>query len=155
MVICRYQLWKHSYCVSPSCQIEYCLHHSSNINLSASPDSQCRFNRTGVLCGQCQHGLSVVFGSAQCKQCSSVYLLITIPIAITGIMLVVFLFMFNLTVSIGTVNTLIFFVNIVSINISILFPNHHSPLLTFLSLLILDLGIETCLYNGMTGYTKT
>jgi len=144
----------HSYCVSMSCQFEYCSPHSSDINLSV-PDSQCQFSRTGVLCGQCQQNLSVVFGSSKCKYCSDVYLLIAIPIAIAGIVLVVFLFMFNLTISIGTVNTFIFFVNIVNINISIFIPNHHSPLLTFLSLSNLDLGIETCFYNGMTDYTKT
>ncbi|XP_065907497.1 uncharacterized protein [Dysidea avara] len=50
----------HSYHVSLHCPFDYCLPHSSQLNLS-TPDSQCQFNRTGVLCGQCQHGLSTVF----------------------------------------------------------------------------------------------
>jgi len=44
-------------------QFDYCLPHSSQLNLS-TPDSQCQFNRSGVLCGQCQHGFSTVFGRA-------------------------------------------------------------------------------------------
>jgi len=50
-----------------------------------------------VLCGQCQHGLSTVFGLSQCKHCSNIYLLITIPIGIAGIALVLLLFSLNLT----------------------------------------------------------
>ena len=74
----------HSYHVSLHCSFDYCLSHSSHLNLS-TPDSQCQFNRSGLLCGQCQQGLSAVFGSSQCKQCSNVYLLIIIPIGIAGL----------------------------------------------------------------------
>ena len=136
------------------CHINYCLSYPFYMNMS-NPDSQCQFKRTGLLCGHCQFGFSVVFGSPRCRHCSNVYLLITIPIAITGIALVVLLFMLNLTVTNSAVNSLLFFVNIISINISIFFPDNHSSLLTFLSLLNLDLGFETCFYNGMTDYAKT
>jgi len=53
----------HSYHVSLHCPFDYCLPHLLKFNLS-TPDSQCQFNRSGVLCGQCQHGLSTVFGSS-------------------------------------------------------------------------------------------
>ena len=69
----------HSYHVSLHCPFDYCLPHSSQLSLS-TPDSQCQFNRSGVLCGQCQHGLSTVFGSSQCKHCSNINLLMIIPI---------------------------------------------------------------------------
>ena len=46
----------HSYHVSLHCPFDYCLPHSSHLNLS-TPDSQCQFNRSGLLCGQCQQGL--------------------------------------------------------------------------------------------------
>ena len=49
----------HSYHISLHCPFDYCLPHSSQLKLS-TPDSQCQFNRSGVLCGQCQHGLSNV-----------------------------------------------------------------------------------------------
>ena len=143
----------HTYKVSPQCPFDYCLPHSSNLNLT-NPDSQCQFKRSGVLCGECQQGLSVVFGSSQCKECSNLYLFMIIPIAIAGIVLVIMLFTFNLTVTNGIVNTLIFYVNIISINYSQFCFDSNSPDCTLLSLLNLDLGIETCFYDGMDGYVK-
>ena len=144
----------HSYHVSPYCPFDYCSPHSLHLNLS-NPDSQCQFNRTGVLCGQCQHGLSTVFGSSQCEHCSNYYLFIIIPIAIAGIVLVTILFTFNLTVINGTINTFIFYVNILSINMSMFSSSCQPVSCTVVSLVNLDLGIETCFYNGMDDYAKT
>ena len=73
----------HSYDISPQCPFDYCLPYSSHLNLS-DPNSQCQFNRSGVLCGECKQGLSAVLGSSQCKQCSNYYVFIIIPIAIAG-----------------------------------------------------------------------
>ena len=69
----------HSYDISPQCPFDYCLSHSSYLNLS-DLDSQCQFNRSGVLCGECRPGLSAVFGSSQCKHCSNHYVFIIVPI---------------------------------------------------------------------------
>ena len=143
----------HAYNVSPQCPFDYCLPLSSNLNLT-NPDSQCQFKRSGVLCGECQQGLSAVFGSSQCKHCSNLYLFIIIPIDIAGIVLVIVLFTFNLTVTNGIINTLIFYVNIISINHSQFCFNSNSPDCTLLSLMNLDLGIETCFYDGMDGYAR-
>ena len=77
-----------SYDISPQCPLDYCLPHSSQLNLS-DPDSQCQFKRTSVLCGECKQGLSNVFGSTQCKHCSNLYVFTIIPIAIAGIVLVI------------------------------------------------------------------
>ena len=80
------------------------------------PDSQCKFHRTGLLCGQCQQGLSTIFGSSQCKQCSNFYLFIIIPIAIVDAVLVIqTTFHFQLPVVLSTHS---YFVNIISINYS-------------------------------------
>ena len=143
----------HSYNVSSQCPFDYCLPYSSHLNLS-NPDSQCQFKRSGVVCAECQQGLSTVFGSSRCKQCSNFYLLLIIPIAIAGVVLVIMLFTFNLTATNGIINTLIFYVNIISINYSLFCFDSNSPDCTILSLLNLDLGIETSFYNGMDGYTK-
>ena len=143
----------HSYHVSLHCPFDYCLLHSSHLNLS-TPDSQCRFNRSGLLCGQCQQGLSAVFGSSQCKQCSNVYLLIIIPIGIAGLILVLLLFLLNLTVTDGNINAVLFYANIISINTPIFFPNNNTVTYVLVSLLNLDLGIETCFYNGMDDLAK-
>ena len=144
----------HAYNVSLSCPFDYCSPYSSHLNL-LNPDSQSQFNRTGTLCGQCQQDLSAVLGSSQCKKCSNVYLLLIIPIAITGIALVMVLFTFNLTVTDGDVNALLFYVDIVSINSSALFSRDGFIHYTSISLANLDLGIETCFYNGMDDYAKT
>ena len=45
-------------------------------------DSVCVYSKTGVLCGQCQANLSVVFGITDCKRCSNIWLLTLIGYAI-------------------------------------------------------------------------
>ena len=140
----------YEYKVSQRCPYDYCLPHQSHLNLSM-PDTQCQFRRTGVACGECPQDLSTTFGSSQCKHCSNYYLFIIIPIAIVGVLLVIASFIFNLTVTSGTINSFIFYVNIISINYSLFFP---SISFLFLSLSNLDLGIEVCFYNGMDGYSK-
>ena len=142
----------HTYYVSLHCPFDYCLPYPSHINLS-SPDSQCQFKRTGVLCGKCQHGLSTVFGSSQCKQCSDVYLLIIIPIGIAGILLVMILFVFDLTVTNGNVNAILFYANVIGINSTIILSSNKLAYI-LISLANLDLGIETCFYDGMDDYAK-
>ena len=143
----------HTYQIGSQCPFGYCLPYSSYLNLSDC-DSQCQFRRSGLLCGQCQQDYSSVFGSSQCMQCSHVYLLIVIPIAIAGIVLVIMLFTFNLTITNGVINSFIFYVNIISINYSLFYPKYHSLDYVLLSLFNLDLGIETCFYDGMDDYAK-
>ncbi|XP_065898558.1 uncharacterized protein [Dysidea avara] len=137
------------------CPMDYCLPHSSALNLS-NPDLQCQFNRSGILCSQCQHGLSMVFGSSRCMKCTNVHILITLIVIVAGIVLVVLLYLLNLTVTNGTINGIIFYANIVSINDSVFLVNDNvfKPLKVFISFINLDLGIETCYYNGMDSYAK-
>ena len=143
------------YSLSTTCPMDYCLPHSSALNLS-NPDSQCQFNRSGILCSQCQHGLSMVFGSSRCMKCTNVHILITLIVIVAGIVLVVLLYLLNLTVTNGTINGIIFYANIVSINDSVFLVNDNvfKPLKVFISFINLDLGIETCYYNGMDSYAK-
>ena len=146
----------HQYHVSPHCPFHYCLPRSSHLNFSA-PNSQCQFNRSGLLCGHCQQGLSTVFGYSQCQHCSNVYLLLVIPIAVAGLVLVLLLFILNLTVTDGDINGFILYVNIISINNHAFFPQYSDSInlaYAFISLANLDLGIPTCFYNGMDDYAK-
>ena len=85
----------HAYHVSLKCPFDYCTPHSTQTNLS-NPDLQCQFSRCGVLCGHCPPGLSTVFGSSQCKTCSDIFLLIIVPIALAGAVVVCVLFLLNL-----------------------------------------------------------
>ena len=145
----------YTYHISLQCPFHYCLPHSSHLNLS-TPNSQCQFNRSGLLCGHCQQGLNTVFSSYQCQHCSNIYLLLIIPIAIAGLVLVLLFFVLNLTVTDGTINGFILYANIISINTPVFFTelNHFTPTYTFISLANLDLGIQTCFYNGMDDYAK-
>lgn len=64
--------------------------------------------------------------------------------------------MLNLTVAVGTISGLIFYANIVAANHAILLPFQRANVLTvFIPWLNLDLGIETCFYNGMDAYVST
>ena len=138
------------------CPMDYCLPYSSNVNL-LHPDLQCQFNRTGILCSRCQHHLSMVFGSSRCKECNNLHSLLIISIVIVaGIVVVVLLFLLNFTVTNGGITGIIFYANIISINDSVFLMNDSvfKPLRVFISFVNLDLGIETCFYNGMDGYAK-
>ena len=145
----------YTYHISSHCPFHYCLPFSSHLNFS-TPNSQCQFNRSGLLCGHCEHGLSTIFSSSHCKHCSNTYLLLIIPIMVMGFVLVSLLFILNITVTDGTINAFILYVNIISINTSVFFPsiNHFTPVHTFISLVNLDLGIQICFYNGMDDHTK-
>ena len=98
----------------------------------------------------------MVFGSSRCVKCTNVHILITIVVIVAGIVLVTSLYILNFTVTNGTINGVIFYANVVSINDSIFLVNDNmfKPLRVFISFTNLDLGIETCFYNGMDSYTK-
>ena len=139
----------------PFCPLDYCTTERGYINLN-HPDEQCSFKRSGLLCGKCKEGLSIVLGSSQCKECSNNYLALLIPFALAGVLLVILLFLLNLTVTAGTLHGLIFYANIVAANHHIFLPQSSNNLPSiFIAWLNLDLGIQTCFYNGMDAYVKT
>ena len=74
----------YTYHISLHCPFHYCLPHSSHLNFS-TPNSQCQFNRSGVLCGHCQQSYSEVFGSSNCQHCSIAFISLTIVNAIAGV----------------------------------------------------------------------
>ena len=136
-----------------NCPFDYC--NSSTISFSLDdPDIQCTNNRSGILCGACQQGLSLMLGSNRCGQCSNKYISLILPFIVAGIILVAFLLVSNMTVSVGSINGLLFYANVMKLNES---ANGISiPVLSqFIAWLNLDLGIETCFFNGLDGYWKT
>ena len=143
------------------CPFDYCRTDEESLLVSLEhQDEQCAFNRSGVLCGGCQTNFSRVLGSSKCKKCSNLMLLILPAILLAGLLLVILLTVLDLTVSVGTINGLIFYANIIQIQHSTFFgsgnnlkPN-SSFLSTFIAWLNLDLGIEFCLYNGLDAYTE-
>ena len=142
--------------VHKHCPFDYCKSYSLNFSLE-NPDKQCAFHRTKILCGECQHGLSHVLGSSNCKKCSSHWIALIIAFALAGVMLAAFLMLLNLTVSVGSINGLIFYANILRANQAVFFPpdTRNSFLSFFTAWMNLDLGFETCFYDGMSAYEKT
>ena len=141
--------------VSLDCPFDYCHRNKVSFNI-LEPDPQCNFHRSGILCGECAEGHSLLLGSNKCGICpNDNYLSLLLVFGVAGIALVILLIGLNLTVSVGTINGLIFYANIVKLNENIFLANGPIPFLSqFISWINLDLGIETCFYEGMTPYAK-
>ena len=136
------------------CPFHYCKEEEVAVNLN-NPETQCAFEHSGILCGACQPGLSLTIGSTQCLSCSNTFLVLLIPFAIAGLVLVAFIKFLDLTVSKGTINGLIFYANIIGGTRTLWFPAGDTNILTvFIAWVNLDLGIETCFFDGLNGYWK-
>ena len=90
--------------VHTNCPFHYCKPEDNDLTLD-NQDKQCAYNHSGVLCGECHQGLSLL-----------------IPFALAGVALVLLLLKCNLTVAVGSINGLIFYVNIIQINYATFFP---------------------------------
>ena len=149
---------KNSIKVFEICPFDYCNDRPFNVMNNSNGSELCNYNRSGILCGGCIQGYSLSFGSNLCLNCmEQAWTLPTILLisALSGIGLVAVLIVLNLTVSLGTINGLLFFVNTVKVYESIFFGSHHNVMLHyFFSWLNLDLGINTCFYNGMDACHK-
>ena len=140
--------------VHPHCPFDYCKVGLLSFKVSR-PGEQCAFNRAGVLCGACLPGFSLALGTSRCLRCSNFWLFLSLPFVLAGLALVFALLKLNLTVSTGTIHALIFYVNVIRVNHAVFFPpGDRSVYSIFIAWLNLDLGIETCFYEGMDGYAK-
>ena len=139
----------------PHCPLDYC--RNDQIDVSTEDlDSQCQFNRTGILCGACRSNFSLALGGSQCLECTNSHLGLLIVFAVAGIILVFIITLLRLTVSIGTLSGLIFYANIIAVNRAIFLPQGTTNILTvFVAWLNLDVGIVTCFFDGMDTYTLT
>ena len=149
-----------SYVFFPYCPVHYCQSPSKSVHVKLGQfngsDTQCANNHAGLLCGKCQQHYSLSLGSSKCIQCYKKwyghFIGIVIASLFAGIFLVFLILVLNLTVAVGTLNSVIFYANIV----------HSSRILTqsrlssvFISWLNLDIGFDVCFYEGMDAYTKT
>ena len=136
------------------CPFDYCKPNKMYVTVEDS-NSQCGNNRMGLLCGKCHQNFSLALGSSHCLQCSNRSLWLIVVFAFAGIGLVLLLLVLRLTVAVGTINGLVFYVNILAANLATFFQPQTTNILTvFIAWLNLDLGIETCFYNGMDAYIK-
>ena len=139
----------------PHCPFDYCVSHTVDFPLN-NTDLQCAYNRSGLLCGACKKGYSLVLGTSQCKQCTNIHHVLIIPFALMGLALVFFLLVSKLTVPTGTLSGLVFYANIVGVNRTLFVPVESTDILSvFIAWLNLDFGFETCFYKGMDAYRKT
>ena len=153
------------YLVYPNCPYDYCkplsLRTSITLSQPNGSDAQCAFNRVSLLCGSCEPGLSLSLGSSRCLSCPRFWpvlvVVITLAALVAGVALVAMLLFLNLTVAVGSLNGIIFYANIVAAYRNIFFPYQSQPSFAsvFISFLNLDLGIDTCFFEGMTTYSKT
>ena len=139
------------------CPFDYCKISSKKIDVKHL-NSQCAFNRTGRLCGGCKENYSLAIGSSHCIHCpNNNHLALLIFFAAAGFLLVFFISAFNLTVSQGMINGLIFYANVVWVNDNIMLPlsDINIFLRVFLAWLNLDFGIECCFFTGLDAFSKT
>jgi hypothetical protein len=149
--------------INMECPFDYC--NDANVTFNNNTvDEQCSPNRSGVLCGKCAKELSLILGSNKCSDCTNGYLALIVPFTLAGVVLIIFLLFSNLTVSVGTINGLIFYANVVKLYEVMFFPNDSqytelNKVLMYYKLPIdwinLDLGIKVCFFTGMDAYLKT
>ena len=144
----------------PNCPLDYCKSSQELIHLDFSipdtSDSLCSENRHGLLCGACTQNYSLSLHDFSCNLCEDRYLSLLLFFIFAGIALIVFLLVLRITVAAGTINGLILYANIVSVNRDIFFPPgmiNVYPLTVFLAWLNLDFGIPTCFYDGLDAYS--
>ena len=102
----------------------------------------------------------MAIGSSNCIHCPSNNKLALLTIfAVSGILIVLFISVLNLTVTQGIINGLVFYANIVWEHQSIASQQDIRYTGVFLKPFIawfnLDFGIETCFIKGLDAYTKT
>ena len=146
----------HGLILYDTCPAEYCTNIDSIAISLSNLDIQCAKNRHGILCGACASNHSLLLGSSKCQVCSNIYLALLFLFAAAGVILVVFLSILRLTVATGMINSVILYANILQVNKRIFFPNSTINILTvFIAWLNLDLGFQTCFYDGMDAYAQT
>ena len=156
----------YKYFIYPYCPLDYCQPPSKeiqvNLNLPNGSDAQCANNRGDLLCGRCLSNHCLSLGSSKClnfpnrwqEQAAG----IVISALLAGIILVILILVLNLTVAIGTLNSTIFYVNIINANKSIYFDQSSvvfAPVSVLISWLNLDIGIDVCFFEEMDTYAKT
>ena len=151
------------YVIYQNCPFDYCQPQTQsvtiNFNLPNGADSQCAYDRTGVLCGACKEDLSLSLASSRCVPCHThwpaMFVVILLAAAIAGILLVTALLALNMTVSVGLINGFIFYANIVSAGSAVFFPSSEPSFPSvFVAWLNLDIGIDVCFIDGLDAYAK-
>ena len=138
-----------------------CLPEFCNASLAFNPtqqDEQCLNEHVGVACSSCPHNYSMTLGVPMCRKCSNYYLLLVIVFFAMGLFCVFLLFALNLTVSVGTINGILWYAFVVNLNRLIFAKGNNfvtNVLFVFISWIDFDFGIVSCFYDGMDMYWYT
>ena len=153
-----------SYFVYNNCPFDYCQQPTSNENINLSrlngSDSQCAFNRSGLLCSLCQPGLSLSIGSSRCLECKRswpavLFAVILYELAL-GVVLVASILALDLTVASGTINGILFYANIVASSHHLFLRYDHPNFQTvFINLLNVTIGFDACFIKNLDTLTRT
>ena len=151
---------------SYQCKSNHCKRRTISVDIEDDPDVQCKCNHSGMLCGGCREGYSVAIGSSRCLYCpnnKNVALLLLFLLA--GPLLYIFIAAFDITVTNGAINGLLFYGNVVWIYHNEIFPydkilsNCSTPFFNalyifklFIAWLNLDFGIEMCFTKGLDAF---
>ena len=102
-----------------------------------------------------------MFGSTECRQCSNWWLWTLVFYAVAGPLLIYLLYAFRLTLTTGTFNGIIFYVQAANVGILDMLSVYNGKMevvrkisIVLLSILNLGLGFPLCFYNGMTELWK-
>ena len=143
---------------APVCPTSYCKPGITEVNMIEN-DSLCQHHRTGVLCGECEDGYSLLLGPDECHNCNSnLWLLMIMVFAVAGVVLVIVLFCLRMTISNQLLGGIIFYVNMTEVSLRTVVLHQHTYgfiLNVIFSLLNLELGFSVCLYNGLNALIKT
>ena len=104
--------------LDPPLPLDYCKDDNDSVNVTLEdPSVQCDFNRIGLLCGRCGQYFNLALGCLHCIPCNNNYhSALILFFALAGVILIAIIFILQLTVSIGTLNGLLFYANIIQAN---------------------------------------
>ena len=140
--------------ITQQCILNYC--QLGNITVrSPNFDSQCTENRTGILCGACTEGYSVVFGTLECHKCSNYWLFLIPVFALAGAVLFISIALLEITIDKGFTITLLFFVKAVFLYDFRIPDPMYNALFLPARLLNLQIGLSTCFFDGMTALHRS
>lgn len=136
------------YCPKPYCNDHYKI--ITNLDFTR----QCSHNHAGLLCSGCRDNLTVSLGSSKvCKRCSNSSLWIIAALLIVGILFIVALVLFDINITAGYFNSILFYSNIISIYKYFFIPDVEWNIIFIVAdFLSFDLNIYQCLYQGMTEF---
>ena len=148
--------WNNEELAIQRCILDYCTRGEKLIE-PGDFDVQCAegYHRTGLLCGSCMEGYSVVLGTNRCKQChNNAFLALILVFAVAGILLIALITFLKVSVSEGYLNGILFYSHDLSQYTFLLAPKAPAIFLP-IAFLNFDLGVEVCFYDGMNSLAKT